>query len=103
MSELRDEVHAAALIAISGERPLEAILARAERRRLVRDARDWYLETHGGDAVSSSRTCARDLVRIVRSGGSTLDAVTLMEYDDGMLIAVDADPPTSVDRAASII
>ncbi|WP_275006321.1 hypothetical protein [Promicromonospora iranensis] len=57
----------------------------------------------GGDAVSSSRACARDLVRIIRSGGSTLDAVTLMEYDDGMLIAVDADPPTSVDRAASII
>jgi predicted ABC-type ATPase len=278
MSELRDEVHAVALTAISGERPLDVILTRAERRRLVRVARDWYLETHAesvtrggtcvvvtagppgagksstlstavedvrsrlvidadvakeflarwcvdagtysavlskilpdgrsvmpldlspllqtvstevcnavrrsalesgldivvestmstpafgerlllslakaacrqliivsvetdretaherararwwagrlddhelggrlvspeavdagfsdGDTVSSSRICARDLVRIIRSGGSTLDAVTLMEYDDGTLVAVDADPPTSVDRAASII
>jgi hypothetical protein len=278
MSELRDEVHAAALTALSGERPLDVILTRAEQRRLVRFARDWYLETHAesvtrggtcvvvtagppgagksstlstavedvrsrlvidadvakeflarwcmnagtynavlsqvlpdgrnvmpldlspllqtvstevcnavrrsalesgldivvestmstpafgerlllslskaacrqliivsvetdrataherararwwagrlddhelggrlvspeaidagfgsGDAVSSSRSCARDLVRIIRSGDSTLDAVTLMEYDDGALIAVDADPPTSIDRAASII
>ncbi|WP_454859978.1 zeta toxin family protein [Promicromonospora soli] len=278
MSELRDEIHAAALTVVSGERPLDVVLARAQRRRLVRDARDWYLETYagsvtrdgtcvvvtagppgagksstlstavddvrsrlvidadiakeflarwcvldgtygtalsrvlpdgrnvmpldlspllqtmstevcnavrrtaledgldiviestmstpaygerlllslakadcrkliivsvetdretaherararwwagrlddhelggrlvspdavdagfrGGDAVSSSRTHARDLVRVIRGGGSTLDQVTLMEYDDGTLVAVDSDPPTSVDAAASII
>jgi len=57
----------------------------------------------GSDAVSSCRANARDLVRIIRCGDSALDAVTLMEYDDGILTAVDADPPTSVDRAGSII
>ncbi|MFD6447158.1 zeta toxin family protein [Promicromonospora sp. NPDC060204] len=57
----------------------------------------------GSGEVSSCRANARELVRIIRRGDSTLDAVTLMEYDDGILTAVDADPPTSVDRAASII
>ncbi|WP_369369788.1 zeta toxin family protein [Promicromonospora sp. Populi] len=278
MSELRDEVHAAALAAISGERSLDAVLASAQRRRLVREARDWYLETYaggvtrggscvvvtagppgagksstlsaavedvhsrlvidadiakeflarrcvidgtyasalsrvlpdgrnvmpldlspllqtmstevcnavrrsalegsldivlestmstpaygerlllslakadcrrliivsvetdrataherararwwagrlddhelggrlvspdaidagfgGGGAVGPCRAHAREIVRVIRRGESTLDAVTLMEYDDGILTAVDADPPTSVDKAASII
>lgn len=56
-----------------------------------------------GDAVGPCRAHARELVRVIRRGESTLDAVTLMEYDDGILTAVDADPPTSVDKAASII
>lgn len=56
-----------------------------------------------GDGVSPCRVHARDLVRIIRRGDSTLDAVTLMEYDDGTLTAVDADPPTSVDKVVSII
>lgn len=88
MSELRDEVHAAALTVISGENPLDALLTGGERRRLVRAARDWYLETYGG-GVARGGTCV-----VVTAGppgagkGSTL--ATAVE-DVRTRLVIDAD------------
>jgi ribose 1,5-bisphosphokinase PhnN len=69
-------------------------------RLVAPDAIDAVFGADG--VVSFSRANARHLVRIIRDGESTLGAVTLLEYDDGTLSAVDADPPRSVDRATSI-
>ncbi|WP_162616343.1 zeta toxin family protein [Xylanimonas allomyrinae] len=56
MSDLRGSTHAAACVAVRGGAPLDSLLTRGEQRRLVREARDWYLNVHAGN-VTRQGTC----------------------------------------------
>lgn len=56
MSDLRASTHAAACAAVRGGASLDTLLTRGEQRRLVREARDWYLDTHAAN-VTRQGTC----------------------------------------------
>ncbi len=88
MSELRDEVHAAALAAISGESALDDVLTRGDRRRLVRDARDWYLDTHAGEA-SRGGTCVVVTAGPPGAGKSSTLAAAVQDLSSRLVIDAD--------------
>ncbi len=88
MSELRDEVHTAALRAISGESPLDALLAGGERRRLVRAARDWYLDSYGED-VTRGGTCV--VVTAGPPGAGKSSTLSAAVEDVRSRLVIDAD------------
>lgn len=48
------------------------------------------------DEASRCRANARALVATIRAGGTTIDSVTIAEYDVGQLARIDADPPQAV-------
>ena len=56
MSELRDQTHLAALALVRTGTPLNALLTRGDLRRLAREVRDWYLDSHARD-VTRGGTC----------------------------------------------
>lgn len=56
MSDLRFETHRAALAEIGRLTALDQLITRGDRRRLVREARDWYLETRSSNATRNG-TC----------------------------------------------
>lgn len=56
MSDLRFETHRAALAEIGRLTALDQLITRGDRRRLVREARDWYLETRASNATRNG-TC----------------------------------------------
>lgn len=120
MSDLRFETHRAALAEIGRLAALDQLMTRGDRRRLVREARDWYLETRSSNATrngtcvvvtagppgagktSTLRSAVEDL-----SARLVIDADVAKEflarwclsagmYGDGTLVAVDARPPRAV-------
>lgn len=56
MAELRDQTHQAALAAVRSGTPLSDMLSRGDQRRLAREVRDWYLDSHAGEATRGG-TC----------------------------------------------
>ncbi|WP_402466256.1 zeta toxin family protein [Isoptericola aurantiacus] len=51
----------------------------------------------GARSASACRTNVRDLAETIRSGGTSIEHVTIVEYDDGALARLDADPPRALD------
>lgn len=88
MSELRDEVHAAALTAISAEHPLDVRLAGGDRRRLVRAARDWYLDGYG-EGVARGGTCV--VVTAGPPGAGKSSTLSAAVEDIRSRLVIDAD------------
>lgn len=56
MSELRDQTHLAALALVRPGTPLNDLLSRGDLRRLAREVRDWYLDSHAR-GVTRGGTC----------------------------------------------
>jgi hypothetical protein len=90
---------------------VETDLATAQDRAMERWWRGREVESLGGRLVhpevieraypastetSACRANAIRLLKTVREGSTTLDRASMIAYDDGVVVAVDADPPRAV-------
>lgn len=95
MSDLRASTHAAACAAVRGGASLDSLLTRAEQRRLVRGARDWYLDAHAGN-VTRKGTCVVATAGPPGAGKSSILSAAVPDLGSRLVI----DPDTVKDYLA---
>jgi hypothetical protein len=95
VSDLRAQTHAAACAAVRGGAPLDSLLTRGDQRRLVREARDWYLDTYAGN-VTRLGTCVVATAGPPGAGKSAILPTAVPDLSSRLVI----DPDTVKDYLA---
>ncbi|MCL2424579.1 MAG: zeta toxin family protein, partial [Micrococcales bacterium] len=87
MPEIRDATWTAAASLVRGGVPLDRLLTRGDQRRLVRQTRDWYLESQG--AATRSGTCVVVTAGPPGAGKSTILPAAVSDLAARLLIDPD--------------